>query len=339
MKISREQFLKAAEKEGLPKAQTEVLWTALEQGKSHDPFSFSMWMFYFGALVILAGMGWFLSFNWGLFGGGSLFIIATAYAALFAFIGNILWRKPELRIPAGLLITLAVCMVPLAIYGLEDYFQVWPNPISYAREISIEIGTIVAGLVALWFYPFPFLMAPIYFSAWLLAIDAIPSMIGSEDSWKLRERISLVLGLMIIGIAFATDKGKESKSNEKDYAFWGYLFGTLAFWMGASSVFWRGGEEIRFIYLLINLVLMVVSILLRRKVMMIFGALGTFIYLVHLADDIFRDSPLFPVAVSAIGLLIMYLGVMYQKNAVWIEQKMTDSLPSWIKNLLKNRPE
>lgn len=330
MNISREQFLAAAEKQGLSKAQTEALWVLLEQGKNHDPFSFSAWMFYFGALIILAGMAWFLSFNWSWFGGGSLFLIAAAYSILFVFVGNILWRKPELRIPAGLLITLAVCMVTLAIYGFEDYFKIWPESISFFRDMSMEIGTILAGLLALRFFPFPFLTAPIYFSAWLLAIDAIPLLIGREASWELREWITLLLGLIIMGTAYATDRGKW-----KDYAFWGYLFGTSAFWMGISSVSWTGGEGMRFIYLLINIFLMIGSILLKRKVLMVFGALGTFIYFAHLADEIFKDSPLFPVAVSVVGLFIMYLGVVYQRNSQWIEGKLFDSLPSWMKTRLR----
>lgn len=326
MKISREQFLQAAEKEGLSKAQREALWASLEQGKSYDPFSFSAWMFYFGALVILTGMGWFLSFNWSRFGGGSLFIIATAYGALFAFIGNILWKKPELKTPAGLLVTLAVCMVPLAIYGVEDYFEMGVHSESVFREISMEVGTLVAGLFALRFFSFPFLMAPIYLSAWLLAIDGIPALLEKEDSWKMKEWVTLVLGLVIMGIAFATDKGKR-----QDYAFWGYLFGTLAFWMGLSSISWSGGEGSLFVYLLINILLMMASILLRRKVLMVFGAVGAFIYLTHLADEIFQDSPLFPLAVSIVGMLIIYLGILYQKNAHQIEKKMTASLPSWMK--------
>ena len=67
---------------------------------------------------------------------------------------------------------------------------------------------------------------------------------------------------------------------------------------------------------------------------MIFGAIGAMIYFGHLAYEIFENSILFPFALSFIGLLIIYLGVLYQKNSGWIERKIIGIIPLWIKNLL-----
>lgn len=313
MRISREEFFAAADKQGVGLDQAQALWASLELNKSQNQFSFSTWIFYFGALVILSGMAWFLSFNWGWLGGGGLFFIGAAYGLLFAILGAVLWKKPGLKTPAGLLITLAVCMVPLAIYGIESYFGLWPaEKLSPSRWIVMEAGTIVAGLIALKWFSFPFLMAPIYFSAWLLAIDAIPSLLGSEEAWQLQRWITAGAGLIMLIAAYLSDRKKQN-----DYAFWGYLFGTLAFWGGLTSVFWDKGELVLLLYLLINILMMAASILVKRKVLMVFGAIGSFIYFTHLADEIFKDSPLFPFAVSIIGLLIMYLGIVVSKKKTW----------------------
>jgi hypothetical protein len=50
-----------------------------------------------------------------------------------------------------------------------------------------------------------------------------------------------------------------------------------------------------------------------RRAFVIFGSLGYCGYLEHLASDFFKGSWLFPNALSAIGLMVIYL-VFYNKN-------------------------
>lgn len=66
---------------------------------------------------------------------------------------------------------------------------------------------------------------------------------------------------------------------------------------------------------------------------MILGALGSFIYFSHLAYDIFENSILFPFVLSILGLIVIYLGVMYQKNIQWIETKIKEKIPESIRQL------
>ena len=65
----------------------------------------------------------------------------------------------------------AVAMAPLAIYGAQAEFGLWPEPFgdpgSYgdfyewmnASWLYMDLGTILAGAVALYFFPFPFIAA------------------------------------------------------------------------------------------------------------------------------------------------------------------------------------
>lgn len=340
MEISKEHLLFAASKLGIPKKQVEALWELLEnENKDSRTSSFSKWMFYFGAMIVISAMTWLMGFNWDRFGGGGIFLVSIIYALLFTFLGAKLWKKEELRIPAGLLITIAVCMTPLAIYGLETYLNIWPqdNPDNYrnfyhvvrSSWIFMELGTIVAGLIALKFFPFPFITAPIFFSAWFLTIDIIPLITGKESTWQQKEWLSLCFGFVLMVISYLIDRKKI-----EDYAFWGYLFGTLTFWTSLSSLSWDKGELVFFTYFMINLLMMIFSILLKRKIFMICGAFGSFIYFGHLAYEIFENSILFPFVLSFIGLSIIYLGVLYQKNIDWIERKMIQIVPAWVKSLL-----
>lgn len=339
MEISKESLFLAASKLGIPKTQVEALWTSLEnQDTSSKNFSFPKLLFYFGAIIIISAMTWFMSLSWEWFGGGGIFLIAVAYGIFFTILGYKLWNKKEMRIPAGLFITIAVCMTPLAIYGLETYLNIWPEvPTNNYRDfffnirsswIFMEIGTILAGLIALRFFPFPFITAPIFFAAWFLAMDTIPLLIG-YDAWEKRDWITMVFGLILMFIAYVIDLKKK-----KDYAFWGYLFGTFAFWISFSSIIWNKSELLFFTYFLVNILLMILSILLKRRVLLVFGVIGAFVYFSHLAYDIFKDSILFPFVLSVIGLLIIYLGVLYQKNISWIEKRMFEIVPEWIRKLL-----
>ena len=111
MKISKDRFFLAASKVEIPKNKIEALWNTLENENSSS-FQFSKLMFYFGALIIIVSMTWFLFLGWGWLEGGAIFFISVAYSVIFASAGAKFWKRPDLKIPAGLLITIAVCMVP-----------------------------------------------------------------------------------------------------------------------------------------------------------------------------------------------------------------------------------
>lgn len=100
---------------------------------------------------------------------------------------------------------------------------------------------------------------------------------------------------MILLASFVVDR-----RTKQDFAFWGYLFGMLSFWAGLSLME-SGSQLAKFGYCLINVGLMLVSILLQRRVFMVFGALGVFGYLGYLAYDVFKDSMSFPFVLSGLG--------------------------------------
>ncbi len=82
-----------------------------------------------------------------------------------------MWRERGLREPGGLLVTMAVCMAPLAVYGFERMTGLWlqGGPGEYrdfyyrveGSWFPMEVSTVVAGLAALRFFRFTFLTAPI----------------------------------------------------------------------------------------------------------------------------------------------------------------------------------
>lgn len=334
MNISRDDLRRAAEQGLLQPGQDEALWQHLTKlGEGRPRFDLAHVAYYGGALIVLGAMGWFMGRAWEDLGGGGIFAIAAAYALTFLFAGRWLWDRLGLRVPGGLLFTLAVGMTPLATYGLLRQFDLWPqdDPGGYAgfhvwikgSWITLELATILVGVVMLRFRRFAFLTAPIAVSLWYLSMDLGPLLAGVPDfNWSIRQWVSVWFGLAMLVAAYATDL----RDRDEDLAFWIYLFGLLAFWGGLSAM--NSSSELnKFIYALINLALIAVSLVLRRVMFLIFGALGVSGYIGHLAWRIFADSLLFPFALTILGVSVIAAGVIYQRNRRACEAAFQRILP------------
>ena len=92
-------------------------------------------------------------------------------------------------------------------------------------------------------------------------------------------------------------------------------------------------ELSKFLYFLINIVLMGLSVFLQRKVFVIFGAIGSFGYIGHLASKVFADSILFPFALTIVGLGVLYCGIQLHRHGTKIEQRLIAAMPSWMRDL------
>src|SRR5262249_15783381 len=124
--ISKEDLDQAAFDGVISPKQADALWDRLsERFRDKPQFDLATIPYYFGALVVLIGLGWFMGQVWDSFGGGGILATSAAYALLFTLVGNNLWNRQGLRVPGGLLYTLAVSMTPIAIYGVERLAGMW----------------------------------------------------------------------------------------------------------------------------------------------------------------------------------------------------------------------
>lgn len=341
MRIKKTDLNWAASQGFIDESKVQGLWEALNQKvKDRPSFNFAHMLYYFGALIVIGAMSFFMNTAWELLGGWGVFVIASLYATAFYALALKLRNKEGLRIPAGLLATLGVVMTPLITYGLQRGAGVWAfdDPGEYldfhkwikGGWFFMEAATIIVGFVALRYFKFPFLTAPIAFCLWYISMDLTPIIFGDSDfTFDQRKLVSLYFGLAVILASYIIDL-----RSEHDFAFWGYLFGTLAFW-GGLSLMNSDSELSKFLYCLINIFMIGLSVFLQRKVFIIFGALGVSAYLFHLADDIFPDSLHFPFTLSALGLLVLYSGYLSNKHGHKIEERMMSLLPSWA---IKLRP-
>lgn len=341
MKITKKNLELAVEKEILSNEQAENLYSFLKSLPSTGPsFSLTHVLYYMGGLIAIGAMTLFMSVGWEMFGGWGIVSISIAYAIGGIFLTEHLKNKGE-AIPAGISATFVVALTPLAIYGLQLAMGWWPDDTAYRdyhryiqwHWIYLELGTLAAGAIVAWKYRYPFLLMPISATLWYMSMDVAAMLAGGNADFEFRALVSMWFGLATFLLGFWVDV-RSRKSG--DYAFWLYLFGVMAFWGGLTSQN-SDNELSKFIYFCINILLMGVGVAIVRKVFMIFGAIGCFIYLGHLAYEVFEESLLFPVVLTAMGLGLIYLGLLWQKNEKTVTHKVQRYLPRSFRELVEER--
>lgn len=356
MTLPKSRLDEAAARGLLQPDQVEPLWAFLaEQAQVPAPapastppapaqpaFRLTHILYYLGGLIAIGAMSLFMTLGWERFGGWGLLGIALAYGAGGLWLTEHLLRRQRLPIPAGITGAFVVVLVPLAIYGLQVGLGFWAEGRSYAeyhtridwRWLLMELGTLAAGAALLWRYRLPFMVMPIAVTLWYMGMDLAPFLLGEADlSWELRKFISLWFGLLMVLLAFWVDLRSR---HSLDYAFWLYLFGVLTFW-GGLTLMNSDSEWGKLGYFAINLAMIGVGALLARRVFAVFGGLGAAGYLGHLAHSVFQDSLLFPFALTAIGLGVIGLGILWQRHEPRVTARLHALLPAPLRELLQQR--
>lgn len=341
MNLTKKNLESAVTEKIISQGQADRLVDFLKALPSTGPsFDFTHILYYMGGLVAIGAMTLFMNMGWENFGGWGIFFISLAYAGIGLKLTNNFQRKGH-AIPAGICATFVVALSPLAIYGIQQAMGWWPDDTTYREYhryikwhwIYLELGTLAVGAIIARLYRYPFLLMPIAVTLWYMSMDTAAMLAGGRPDFELRAMVSMYFGLAMTLLAFWVDI-RSAKSG--DYAFWLYLFGVMAFWGGMTSQH-SDSELSKFIYCCINLLLVVVGVTIVRRVFVIFGAIGCTIYLGHLANEVFKDSWLFPITLTAIGLGIIYLGLFWQKNEKKITQQVRGCLPGSLRELLEER--
>lgn len=341
MKISRRNLDDAVSENIISSEQADKLKAFLKKHSATGPtFDFTHVLYYLGGMIAIGAMTLFMNLGWESFGGFGILVISLIYAA----IGLKLTQLFDLKgypVPAGICATFVVALTPLAIYGLQHALGFWPDDSVYRdyhryvkwHWLYMELATLAVGAIVAWKYKYPFLIMPIAVTLWYLTMDITSIISGGDFDWGLRKLVSMYTGLLMIGLAFWVDIRSRNKA---DYAFWIYMFGVIAFW-GGMSMQHSDSELSKFIYFVINLLMIGAGVLLVRRVFVVFGALGSCGYLGYLASNVFKDSWLFPISLTAIGLIVIYLGILWQKHEKTITTRTRNILPVQIRELLESK--
>lgn len=352
----RYQDLRDAERDGLlTRTQADTLWRRwsrdaitthstlpLERtvaSAAGPAFGFVNVLYYFGGLVAIGAMSLFMTLGFQAVGPVALLGIGLAYLIACLKVADH-FKARGLFVPAGLLATLAVCLVSLVAWSAQSVAGLWPpgGPDSYSsyhtridwRWLTLEFATLAAGVVMLWRYRLPFMVMPLAVTLWYMSMDVANALLNDNHwEWEFSRDVSLVFGMGTVALAMWVDvRSRLSRTAEwrQDFAFWLYIFGTLMFWCGLS-LHDSDSELGKVIYALINLALVLVGAAIGRRVFTVFGALGVALYLGHLSHEVFNDSLLFPLALTLLGLAVVALGVWWQRHEKVIATRLARYVP------------
>ena len=343
LKINRSELLSAAAETGIETESAAALWANLERGQAgQSRFDTVHVLYYFGALISILGMGLLGASQWDSLSGLGIVGLGLAYAAIFVGVAEWLRaREGRVTAPVGLLVSMAVSLTPVVVYGIQREFGLWAfeDPGEYRDFDSwirsgwfvMELATIVTASLVLAIYRFPFLTAPVSFVLWYMSMDLTPILYPeAEWAWEERQLVSVWFGLAVLVVAYVVDL-----RFKRDFAFWLYLSGLLAFWGGLSSMD-SGSELAKFGYFIINLGLIADGVFLRRRTFMVFGAFGVICYVGYLSYEHFEDQILFTLALGVIGIAIVALGVLISRNQQRLNAWTDSVIPDWLQRF---RPE
>lgn len=312
----------------------ESLWNELQVRRRREhlnpTLSSSHVAYHLGAGVVILGMCWLLGMAWDEeWGGFVVFGIASAYMAVFGWTGRYVWFEKRRHIPGGFLVSLAVCMVPIAVYGFQYGVGLWyrpPNTPYYdpfwtahsveelCNFLPMELGGVLAAAFTFYWMPFPFLLALIASVFWYMVCDWAVLVRRKQN---LPYWVSMIYGILCLLVAFALEhrlnrrhsngnNTTDSSGEHRDYAFWIYIVGAVAFWSGLGSPYLQS-EGAYFAQLLVNVCLIILSVVVKRLIFTIIGTVGVVVYLIHLNDH-FGELVFFPFLITALGVAIITIG-------------------------------
>lgn len=311
------------------------------------PVDASMIGYVLGAITVLIAMGWFLVDRWDWLGAGGVLAVVGLYIALFLAVAQRL-RREGFETAGGFAVLLAVAMVPVAVIAVNELTQ-WISPDVRAScrnsrfdvvfdfdlwdcrglELVVELVTLAAALVAVRAVKFSLFALPIaaiclrfVFHAADAMFDGNLGAVGTGWMW-------MIATSLVTAAAYVADR---TQPNEHDYALWLHILGVFSA-ATASAMLLSSYDGYRHVLAPAAVVAFLFALRMRRAPWTLLG-LGWFVtYLGWLAADVFRDTPVFPIVLAALGLGVIIATVWVQRNSAMLVERFggisTDGRPSF----------
>lgn len=278
---------------------------------------------YTGGGLVMTALGWFLFANLAPAGAGGVLAASVVFAAVLGGLGALLHKKGH-RTPAGVLVTAAVAMVPVAVAATAGVLDeraidsIWT--FRAAAVATIGAAVLVARKVR-----FAFLAMPAALMAWGLSMDLSNELVGDGrfHSWTTAFTVTSALAgtLLMSAARFIETRTKV------DYPFWLYLAGLIAF-SGGLALSPASSELGRLAFALVHLGLVGLGLYLGRKTFAVFGYIGFNAWVLHMAWR-FGESFGFAAGLGGAGLVLIGSAVALKKYG--------PLLGEWLRRALKAR--
>ena len=292
-------------------------------------FNAAMLAYVLGAITVVIAMGWFLADRWNWLGAKGVLAVSVLYVALF-LLTSVRMRRGGFPTAAGFAVLLALCMVPVATVAWNELvgwfarvpsascgypeFALWS---CRGEELFVELVTAVSLLVALRQIRFSLLVLPLA-GLVVRGLFHVADAVTLNATGDATSGWILAIGASVLAAAaYSTDR---RQAGDEDFGIWLHLAATACALVAAVTVL-NIFEELRHFLIPGAFVAFAVALTIRRFIWMLLGMAWFIWYLGWLASDVFRDSPLFPVILAALGLSMIVITVWVQRNASWLVER------------------
>lgn len=292
------------------------------------PIGASVLAYAIGAITVLVAMGWFLADRWEYLGAGGVLAVVTVYGALFTLVAARM-RREGFALAEGIAALLTVVLVPLAVIALSEllpWFPQAPSRVCSARalvgqadfdfwtcrglELTVELATLAAAVVA-WrvtrFSPFALVVGGIALRFVFLAAAAV---FGGENGVAAMAWLWMIGASLAAAVAYRLDR---QPPGDHDVALWVHLLAAFASAV-ASTMLLNQFDGLRHLLLGAAFVAFAFSLRMRRGIWTLLGLIWFVSYLGWLAAEVFRDTPVFPIVLAALGIAVIVATVWIQRN-------------------------
>jgi len=276
-----------------------------------------------GAITVVIAMGWFLADRWSWLGARGVLAVSLLYAGLFVLVGHRL-RRQGFPVAAGFGVLLAVCMAPVATVAINELAG-WFAPVPgvscrypdfllwtcRGEEMLAELVTAAAALFALRKVRFSLLVLPLAGIALRFLFHASDAITRNDLGLATSGWILVIGASLLTAVAYATDRRQRG---DEDFALWLHVAAAICAMVASVQVL-DLFEELRHLLVPAAFVAFAAALLMRRTAWLLVGMAWFVWYLGWLASDVFKDSPVFPVILAALGIGVIAATVWVQRNA------------------------
>lgn len=273
-----------------------------------------------------------------------ILLLGAFYAALFFGAGEFLWKKNE-KLPAGILYFLFIAVFGFIVMDIEKMTGFFPHFSDIGRIpnywelcryslVLLSSTTIVANTILQKCRPVSLLALPTIFCSLILYIICIDFIFDFERlSTDAFCWINLIFWTGLLFIAFIKDH-----LTKVDYSKWMYFIGLIGFYLSVFLLFaehLNSEWQYQLLNLIISLSYILAGLLIQRKPFSIIGILGVIEYIMYLEfSNLENNTILLTCVVLLTGLIILYAGVIYNKNVDILQNFIESKLPESVKKYL-----
>lgn len=334
------------EKEIINETQKESLIDLFNQN-SNDPGQISIIVkifYYFGGLIMLSAMSWLMSYTVLYNSYATILLLGGLYAIAFLFVGEFLWRKNE-KLPAKILYFLFISTVGFIMLDIEKMIgffphfsdmEVIPNYWDLCRlpVVVLSVLTIIANTILQKYRQSSILGLITIFCVYAIYLSIVDWIYGWENiNDNILFHSNLIFGIGLIIVGFVKDR-----TAKVDYSQWLYFFGATGTFMSLLVILGLNYVEppqIQLIAYILSIIYIFIGQILKRKTFSIIGVLGFIEYILYLEAQLLEGySTILACIVIVTGLIILYLGVIYNKNVDKIDAFCEKLTPQKVKKFL-----